>query len=1108
MYKKLFYSACFVLVLSIAITNPTKAQDPNLVGWWTLDEDSGTIAYDSTDYWNDGTLSGGPLWVEGRIGGALDLDGTNDYVNCGTDASFDITGQITLAVWIKARAAGNDAHQHYVGKGNNSYCIKQNSWNNIEVVIYIGGWKVATLPLDSSYNDVWHYLAGTYDGSQIKLYVDGVLQATTNQTGAIATNADPVRIGTRDGTRWYYNGLIDDVRIYNRALSSVEIKKLASPERASAPIPADSGVISQPEVTLQWEAGINAASHNVYFSDNEQAVIEGTAPVTTVSQTSHGPLSLDLGTTYYWRVDEVEADGTTVHAGEVWSFTVQPLTAYSPEPSDGARYVDPNTDLAWSPGFKALSHDVYLGTNETAVANADNSSAEFKGNQTALTYKPAALAHDTLYFWRIDEQNDDMTVSKGDVWRFGTIPEILVTEPNLVGWWKLDDGQGNLVLDWSSLGNHGTVLGDPNWVQGQLGSALDLDGFDDCVDVGDPNSLNITDQISLLAWIKTGAASNSADQSYITKGNDSYALRHSGDNNLQFRISETIVVGTPVQSSFNDIWHHLAGTYDGNLLILYVDGESQSTTVSTGAIAESVYNVNIGRESVGNRFYYDGVIDDVRIYNLALTEEEIKQAMRGEPLLTWNPSPTNGKIMDIEHIQPLSWSPGDEAVQHDVYFGIDKAAVETADTSDATGIYRGRQDPNTYTPPEALEIGQTYYWRIDEYNTDATISKGRIWGFTIANYLIVDDFEDYDDVDNRIYYTWEDYYANNTGMTVGHLDPPFAEQDIVHIGRQSMYMRYDNDGTVNEGTDFEQTGTLFYSEAQRSWEAPQDWTRRDVTPLTLWLRGIPASVGSFTAGPPIQMTAGGTDIWGTADEFHYAYKRLSGEGSITAKVVSITNTDPWAKAGVMIRQTLEPGSANVMVAITSTSGVTFQNRNTAGAESLSTTQEGIAAPQWVRMSRSGNTFTGEYSADGSNWTIMDSVDIPMLLDIYIGLCLTSHNVDETCTAEFSDINTSATVTGDWQSQDIGIESNVAEPMYVVLEDSAGNSSVVTHSDPAATTIGSWTQWSIPLTDFTGLNLQAVKSMAIGVGDRANTQPGGAGTLYIDDIWLYIPLSEE
>jgi len=274
----------------------------------------------------------------------------------------------------------------------------------------------------------------------------------------------------------------------------------------------------------------------------------------------------------------------------------------------------------------------------------------------------------------------------------------------------------------------------------------------------------------------------------------------------------------------------------------------------------------------------------------------------------------------------------------------------------------------------------------------------------------------------------------------------------------------------------------------------------------MWFRGIPASVGSFTEGPPITMTAGGADIWDTADQFHFAYKQLSGEGSIVARVVSLTNTNTWAKAGVMIRQTVEPGSTHAMMVVTPGQGVSFQRRITTDAGSEETTQTDITAPQWVRLTRSGNTFTGEYSANGSNWTTLASIDMPMLRDTYIGLCLTSHNVDATCTAEFSNVTTDG--TGQWQSQDIGIESNIGEQLYVVLQDSAGNSAVINHPDPAATTIGTWTEWNIPLTEFTGVNLQAVNKLTIGVGDRSNPQLGSAGDLYIDDIGLRIPSSSD
>ncbi len=842
MYSKKHYLTSLMLVLVFTVISMGQVTDPNLVAWWKLDEAIDSVTYDETDYWNDGILYGNPEWVDGRIGNALYFDGVDDYVDCGNADSVNITGQITMAAWINTSTAGNNAHQHYLGKGNNSYCIKHNSWNNLEVVIYIGGWKVATYGVDDSFNNLWHHMVGTYDGGQIKLYVDGELLATTNQTGAIATNADPVRIGTRDGTRWYHTGGIDDARLYNRAISAVEVKKLASPERASNPIPADGSVTTETEVTFQWDAGLNAVTHNLYFSDDEQAVIDGTAPLTILDQTSHGPLSLELGKTYFWRIDEVEADGTTINTGEVWSFTIQPLSAYNPSPANEAKYVDLDTDLSWSPGFTAESHDVYFGTDESAVANADNTSPEFKGNQTESTLEIDTLTYDTRYYWRIDEHNNDATMTTGDLWTFRTIPETPITDPNLVGWWKLDDEEGKIALDWSGYGNNGSIVGEPQWIIGQFEGALAFDGVDDCIDIGNSPSLDINDVVTVMAWVKMEEAGNSEDQSFVTKGNDSYGLRHAGSNNIQFRLSDTILVDTPVDSSFNGVWHHVVGTCDGSQLQIYIDGTLKNTSGNSGSVPNSIYNVNIGRESVGNRYLYFGAIDDVQIHDRVLSPEEIQNAVRGDPLLAWEPIPANGALLDLIAFEQLSWTPGDEAAEHDVYIGIDKDSVVDANQSTAD-IYRGRQQNTTFTIEEGVQADQAYFWRIDEINNDGTISKGRIWTFTIADYLIVDNFESYNDLNfdeegtNRIYMTWLDGFDNpeTNGSTMGYPDPIFAdgehfvETTTAHGGVQSAPIFYNNTtagiSEVTANTDMLAIG--------------HDWTVGSPNTMSLWVYGDP-----------------------------------------------------------------------------------------------------------------------------------------------------------------------------------------------------------------------------------------------------------------------------
>ncbi len=711
------------------------------------------------------------------------------------------------------------------------------------------------------------------------------------------------------------------------------------------------------------------------------------------------------------------------------------------------------------------------------------------------------------------------------------INEANAQDENLVGWWKLDDMSGYIAHDSSGNELHG-ILGsepsDPEWAIGYFGGSLEFE-LGDYVDLGNPDELNFgTNDWTLSAWINSTAPSQGEDFlcPIIGNGGDwTGGIRYAVTFNevteglitvtTDDDVDKVQVTGTVIVN--DGVWHHIAVTREGTTLYLYIDGVPDGNNPDLPAgydlSGTSQHNAYIGtitdhRDNALHKFYRDGRIDDVRIFNVALTEDEIAAVMsymREDPSLAWGANPITGQI-DVLQDVVLSWKAGIYAETHNVYFGTVFDDVNEASVDDMRGVLLSQNLAElTFDPPGNLDLGKIYYWRVDEVNDTEPNSpwKGDIWSFTAANFTIVDDFEDYNDVDNKIYDTWTDYFMNNTGMTVGHFEPPFTEQRIVHTGSQSMYMCYDNDGTVNEGTNYERSGTLLYSEANREWVDPQDWTREGFNSLTLWFRGVSASVGSFTVGSSgYTMTGAGEDIWSVADGFHFAYKRLSGAGSITAKVLSISDTDQWAKAGVMIRQSLEPGSTHAMMVITPGNGVSFQRRTAVNSGSEGTDQADITAPQWVRLIRSGNTFTGQYSDNGSTWTTLGSVDMPMLLDVYIGLCLTSHNVDAMCTAEFSDVTTDG--TGEWQSQDIGIESNIPEPMYVVLEDNTGSSAVVKNSDPAATAIGSWTEWNIPLTDFAGVNMQAVKSMVIGVGDRANPQAGSAGKLYIDDIWLYIP----
>ena len=460
------------------------------------------------------------------------------------------------------------------------------------------------------------------------------------------------------------------------------------------------------------------------------------------------------------------------------------------------------------------------------------------------------------------------------------------------------------------------------------------------------------------------------------------------------------------------------------------------------------------------------------------------------PVKARQPDPASGDI-GVPLDTTLTWRVGREASSHDVYFSSNRQAV-------VEGTAPMETVSETRFQPSGLEYGQVCYWKVNEVNdADGAVVEGDIWDFSTIEYRVVDDFESYtDDIEagETIWQTWMDGLTNNTGSVVGYWEAPFAERVIVHSGAQSMPMDYNN---VN---------SPFLSEAERTFDPVQDWTANGAAELVLWYRGYPVAFVENADGSII-MNGSGHDIWDEADDFRFAYQPLHGDGSIVARVDSIGNTDPWAKAGVMIRESLSDDARCVYMVVTPASGVSFQWRRFIGVTPESATEAGIIAPQYVKLTRTGDVFTAQYSADGSAWQDLAAADgapvsISMGANPLIGLCVTSHNASLVTTAEFSEITSSG--TGPWQVAAVGDDpqpGNDAEDLYVVIRDSSDRTAVVTNPDPAAVNASEWAEWKIPLSEFTsaGVKMNAVKTIMIGVGNNAAPTAGGAGTLYIDDI---------
>jgi regulation of enolase protein 1 (concanavalin A-like superfamily) len=183
---------------------------------------------------------------------------------------------------------------------------------------------------------------------------------------------------------------------------------------------------------------------------------------------------------------------------------------------------------------------------------------------------------------------------------------------------------------------------------------------------------------------------------------------------------------------------------------------------------------------------------------------------------------------------------------------------------------------------------------------------------------------------------------------------------------------------------------------------PTPWAHADIGSV-----GVPGSAqyadGSFT------VSASGADVWGNADAFHFVYQPWTGDGSVVSRVASVTNANSWSKAGVMFRESLTPGSAHAFILVSVAKGVAYQRRDTTGGASVSTTGSMSAPPRWVRLDRSGNTFSAYESADGIAWKLVGTDTIPMAQQIYVGIAVTSHDNTRTttATAAVQTINTTA-----------------------------------------------------------------------------------------------------
>ena len=516
----------------------------SLVGWWRMNENSGTNIEDFSSYSNNGTMNNMNTGIDNgtsgrtedsKFGNGLMFDGINDYVET-TDAVSNNT--FTLSAWIYPQA-GEDFAEGIDGilekrkdgaewrfTVNTGYTVGFMGWHNSseDSINFATDKTVST--------NTWSHVLVTFNGTTVSIYINGLFNKSADlDSGEIIQNTiSPIRMGT-DGldVDRYFNGTIDEVRIYNRVLS---------PE----------------EINASYNAGLYRLYHNFTSLD------EGSYTYTAYAQ--------DL-------------------AGNVNS-TTRTLTIDTTQPF--IEYVSPTDE-----------NDDYVSRTYSYV-NVSVSDSGSPNNLTAF----------------IDWNN------------------------SLVGWWRFNEASGITSQDFSTYGNDGTLLsmntgldnGTSGWSSGgKFGNAINFDGYDSRIDCGNDVSLNLTADMTVSAWINSNNLSASLRRDVVTKGKiDSYewALATQNNNRSQFVVFNTISSNhyDPSGSTVlvENTWYYLTGVVNGTGAYIFLDGnlDGSDDTATGEREKDGLAKIYIGaRESQGGDVRFDGLIDEVRVWNRALSPEEI-----------------------------------------------------------------------------------------------------------------------------------------------------------------------------------------------------------------------------------------------------------------------------------------------------------------------------------------------------------------------------------------------------------------------------------------------------------------------------------------------------
>ena len=699
------------------------------VGYWKFDEGAdNTCSGGVKDFCNsgsagntlDGTITTSVVpatitsgWQQaGKFGKAFATDGVNDYstlpdVTSATD--FVYNEDFSVSFWMKDGGGNANAaamiEKWAGGAGGYPYVFRYNTNNSVNFARY-DGTNNPTVTGTKAINDgAWHYITGVKDGSTLRLYIDGIQNLTaTDTTTGTTTNATAVYLGSRGGTTAFWAGYLDEIKIYNSALTADQVKLdynrgqaqvlgtlstigatsvASSSAGAEYCVPGDSTSCAAPVGRWNMNEGISTVVNDTSGNGNTGTLTIGATGTQTTSAQAWKPSKIGKSLNFDGTDDYIDVASSSTLSGtsltaEAWIYIPASIPAGYKSILEHNRSGGNHYGL-WKSGAGAgnIFHWRWCSTGTCTTDFTTTISAD-TWYHVVGTYDAATTTAKTYINGKLDTTVTSATAptsvtsglligksGSGEFWTgkinnvqlftYARTPAQIAWDYNKggpVGWWKFDECQGTVANDNTGNGNTGTITigatgtytsagtcpvssASSMWYNGATGKrnySLAFDGTDDYVAAGTSSTLNTTNgEITVSAWVKPvsvvqydGIASRLTSPA-LTGWSFSFdtnnRLRFFADNNVDaYSNNSAVTTGT---------WQHVAVTYKtSGAYVFYVNGITVGSGTDAGTITDSGRTMIIGRfyENVNN-YYFDGQIDDARVYNYALTSTQVKNLM-------------------------------------------------------------------------------------------------------------------------------------------------------------------------------------------------------------------------------------------------------------------------------------------------------------------------------------------------------------------------------------------------------------------------------------------------------------------------------------------------